>query len=70
MDRRKFIIGSGRWLMAGGLTGISGLLLYRRRIGDPNDCFINPYCKRCSQNKSCSIASIVNLDDHEKGKGK
>jgi hypothetical protein len=65
MDRRKFLAGVGRWFLAGGLIGTSGLLIYRGRVGDPRDCFANPYCKLCGENKSCNIAAALNPDNNE-----
>lgn len=70
MDRRKFITSGSRWFLAGGLLGTTGLLLYRRRIGDPNDCFINPFCKSCNKNKSCKVIAEAIPDPNERQRRK
>jgi hypothetical protein len=55
MDRRHFFVDGSRILLFGGLAGISGLLLFRRRFGNPDSCFSNPFCGGCSQNNSCKV---------------
>ncbi len=55
MDRRRFFMDGSRMLFFGGLVGISGLLLLRRRFGNPDSCFSNPFCGTCSQNNSCKV---------------
>lgn len=55
MDRRRFFETGGRMILFGGLAGISGLLLFRRRFGNPETCFSNPFCGSCSQNNSCKV---------------
>ena len=44
---------------------MTGLLLYRRKVGDPSDCFINPYCQRCGQNASCGIVAEAKDNKNE-----
>ncbi len=70
MDRKRFITSISRWLLAGGLLGTTGLLLYRREVGDPGNCFVNPYCKRCGKNNSCAIIAAANPDNNERKAGK
>jgi hypothetical protein len=70
MDRREFITSSSRWFLAGGLVGITGWFAYRGKIGNPDDCFINPYCKRCAENTSCKIVAANIPDDYEKERRK
>ncbi|MCG8306539.1 MAG: hypothetical protein MI975_04050 [Cytophagales bacterium] len=57
MKRRKFIEQSIRWSLTGGLLGTGGFLVWRRQIGDPDNCFKNPYCKSCNRFHSCSITA-------------
>jgi hypothetical protein len=57
MDRRRFFVDGSRILLFGGLAGISGLLLFRRRFGNPDSCFSNPFCGGCSQFSSCKVVA-------------
>jgi hypothetical protein len=66
MERREFITKSSRWFLFGGLLGISGFLAYRRRIGDPDNCFANPFCKGCGQFSSCDIVASSKPLQNEK----
>ncbi len=59
MDRRNFLVNGSRWLLASGLVGVAGLFWFRRQIGDPRDCFVNPYCKKCAQNGSCGVLALT-----------
>lgn len=69
MKRRKFITESKRWFMLGGMLGVSGLLVYRRRFGNPETCFTNPFCNTCGQFGSCDkIASSKPVENEKKGR--
>lgn len=68
IKRRKFITGSGRLLLLGGMLGTSGLLLYRRQLGDPDNCFNNPFCKSCNKFSNCDIVAELKKNNNE-GKG-
>ncbi|MDZ7604196.1 MAG: hypothetical protein U5K79_01100 [Cyclobacteriaceae bacterium] len=57
MDRRRFFVNGSRMILFGGLAGISGLLLFRRRFGNPDTCFSNPFCGGCSQFNSCKVVA-------------
>ncbi len=57
MERREFITKNSRWFLFGGLLGVCGLLMYRRRFGNPDACFTNPFCKSCGQFSSCDIVA-------------
>jgi hypothetical protein len=70
MKRRNFISESSRWLLLGGLVGTSGLLLYRRQFGDPENCFKNPFCKSCGQYSSCNIVANLKPKENERSEGK
>lgn len=70
MDRREFIISGSRWLMAGGLVGTTGLLIHRRKFGDPDNCYVNPYCKRCDKNASCEVIAATIPDPNERQRRK
>lgn len=59
MDRRRFFENGGRMILFGGLAGISGLLLFRRRFGNPETCITNPFCGGCSQFNSCSKVAAI-----------
>jgi len=58
MDRRRFFENGARMILFGGLAGISGLLLFRRRLGNPDNCFSNPFCGGCSQFSSCKVVAM------------
>ena len=66
MDRRDFISRIGRWMLAGGLIGTSGYLFYHKRVGNPEDCYVNPYCKRCRNSNSCTILASVKSEGNER----
>lgn len=69
MERRKFIAESSRWFLFGGMLGLTGLLVYRRRIGNPDTCFTNPFCQSCGQFGSCEkVASSKPVANEEKGR--
>jgi hypothetical protein len=70
MKRRNFLSESGRWLLLGGLAGASGLLLHRRRFGDPEKCFANPFCRSCNQLAACHTALNAKTNKHEVQQGK
>ncbi|MDH5400307.1 MAG: hypothetical protein OEX02_19290 [Cyclobacteriaceae bacterium] len=70
MDRRKFIADIGRYSLTGGLLGTSALLLYRRRFGDPDNCFVNPFCRSCGKNTSCEVVADANIKDQKNEKQK
>lgn len=70
MIRRKFITGGGRWMLLGGLLGKSGLLMYRRQLGDPDNCFKNPFCKSCNKFSSCDIVAVLKTNNNENGQSK
>ena len=61
MDRRKFFTEFARWILTGGLLGASALLLYRRSIGNPDDCYVNPFCGSCGQNSACEVVAQAKL---------
>ncbi len=55
--------------MLGGMLGVSGLLVYRRRFGNPETCFTNPFCNTCGQFGSCDkIASSKPVENEKKGR--
>jgi len=60
MDRRRFFENGGRMILFGGLAGISGLLLFRRRFDNPDTCFSNPFCGSCAQGTVCTKSSVTN----------
>jgi hypothetical protein len=70
MRRRNFISEGSRWLLLGGLAGVSGLLLHRRQFGDPENCFKNPFCKSCNKFSSCSVVADLKTKENERTKGK
>lgn len=60
------MVNGSRWFLGGALAGISGLFWFRQQVGDPADCFVNPYCKKCGQNSSCSLlASAKSVKDEK-----
>jgi len=54
MERRKFIRNFIRWSMILGLSGISGLLAYRRGKAGDAECEVLPVCNGCSFFTACS----------------
>ena len=51
--------------MLGGLIGIGGFLVARDQIGNPDNCFKNPFCKSCSQFSSCDVVAELKEKKHE-----
>jgi hypothetical protein len=70
MKRRKFIDQAGRWFLLGGLLGTSGFLLWRKQLGNPDNCFKNPFCQSCNQFRACAIVADLKVKNHEQTQGK
>jgi hypothetical protein len=66
MKRRHFIADIGRWSLFSGLIATSGVLAYRHKHGDPENCAQNPFCKSCNQYSDCSIVNISKPEKNEK----
>jgi hypothetical protein len=49
-----------------GLIATSGVLAYRHKHGDPENCAQNPFCKSCNQYSDCSIVNISKPEKNEK----
>ncbi len=53
MDRREFIKKAGRTLILGGIVAGSGYLLLKPESAEK--CDLDFICKKCKQNKICTL---------------
>ena len=70
MKRRKFLAQSTRWMMVGGLLATSGLLVFRRSNGNPEDCYVTAFCQGCSQSRTCGKLAAVKPEIDKNNGGK
>ncbi len=54
MDRRKFMLDTGRLSLLGGIVATTGYLISNRTTDDLPSCSFTPVCDRCRSYKSCA----------------
>jgi hypothetical protein len=67
MIRRNFLKRAGRYTILGILGGGSGYLVHRYLTVDPSTCSINPFCRICGENVSCSTFTTYKSNSNETG---
>lgn len=55
MDRRQFMINSGRLLMLAGLAVVGGISVFKNRNAVQENCRFNNICKTCKELKNCNL---------------
>jgi hypothetical protein len=59
MDRRKFIVNSGRYLLLTSLAAVGGISIFKRKDANAEECRFDNFCKTCKEVKSCSLPQAL-----------
>ena len=59
MDRKKFIIESGRWTILALLVGLVWILIRKGKVSGSYACAENRFCKKCKKFGSCSLPQAI-----------
>ncbi len=60
MDRRGFLLTTGRLVLLGGLTAVSAVSLRKGEPGDDECTLASRYCSKCGLLEECSLPPAVN----------
>ena len=55
MDRKSFIINTGRWSLLAMMAGLVWFLVSNRKVRGPDSCAENQFCENCNKFGSCNL---------------
>lgn len=59
MDRRQFIMNSGRLFLLTGLAAVGGVSIFKNRDKTKEDCRFDNICKTCKELKNCNLQQAL-----------
>ena len=55
MDRKSFLIKTGRWSLLAMMAALVLFLVSNRKVAGPNACEENQFCENCNKLGSCNL---------------